>query len=594
MFEPFDPIGTPTEEYAVQLAKSHIRGIIDSYHGEWDFLIELLQNAVDALDLRFNDPKPPKREKPHIEITINERVGTVRVSDNGVGMDLKQAKQALSPNFTDKPYYRATSSKRSLRGHKGVGLTFLAYNYNSLKYFTLKNRQSFSGEINGGKAWVDDEGNLPSPKVIPSSYQPEFMQGLSSGTSVEVLIGADFFRHVSMNWLGWHFIVRCWTAAGYFDVNELYPWNKEAIVTLKIIDGNGVKLIPPEGYGDDLPLQYLCPHEIAAACNLDDYFLKYPGRTEPPKTEKQKYEAIYIKWDTDKIESMIFSNGQELEQDTNKYTQYLFTRDHLPSVYAMFTHTASIWKDRFDIGYSNDKRRKFWKAGIQVITNQMPTGQIQEVSLPYRGGNKDRFLMFVEIPDAKPDYGRKGFKEEVVNYIQFLARELILRYLINNRGLLKPTAKVAHGPKPTDIEVTAQERIDQANSLPDLGFITLAFKKEPYYESDVVALFCELIGRQLIKGFDLLSMSSSGTQYDAVVTYSFTKNPEQLVYHPQTNPLGIPKTNMGTKDLPPRNLEFKGALLELIRDFEDGTKQAAQVRFAVTWDEGEQIGRAHV
>ena len=175
MFEPFIPITLPTQEDAVQIAKSHIRGILDSYHGEWDFLIELLQNAVDALDVKFNDSAQHPGEKPQIEVIINEKSGTVRVSDNGIGMDDLEAKRILRPNYTNKPYYGGAGSKRSLRGHKGVGLTFLAFNYNSLKYCTKQPGQFFSGEITNGKTWVDSEDETSLPKVIPADYDPEFL-----------------------------------------------------------------------------------------------------------------------------------------------------------------------------------------------------------------------------------------------------------------------------------------------------------------------------------------------------------------------------------------------------------------------------------
>ena len=53
MFEPFVPLVLPSGVDAIMLAKGNLRGILDSYHGDWDFLIELIQNAVDALDLKF-------------------------------------------------------------------------------------------------------------------------------------------------------------------------------------------------------------------------------------------------------------------------------------------------------------------------------------------------------------------------------------------------------------------------------------------------------------------------------------------------------------------------------------------------------------
>jgi hypothetical protein len=218
----------------------------------------------------------------------------------------------------------------------------------------------------------------------------------------------------------------------------------------------------------------------------------------------------------------------------------------------------------------------------------MPTGQVQEVSLPFRAGNRDRFFMLVEIPDAKPDYGRKGFKADINSYVQFIASELILDYFLRNRVLLKPTS-IAHGPTIVDAEAAADQRILQVQELPELGVPVLNLKKEPQYENDVIALFSELLARDYIRGFEILSVSS-GAQYDGVVNYRFTRNPEKLFYHPENNPLGIPKAHIAKTDLLSKNLEFKKSLLDLINDFDEETKSPQKVRFVVTWDEGDTSG----
>jgi hypothetical protein len=566
MFEPFVPLVMPTGVDAVGIAKANLRGILDSYHGDWDFLIELLQNSVDALDCKFNESKTLVGEKPQIEIVVNEKAGTIRVSDNGIGIDSEKAKLVLYPNYTDKPY-TPSAARRSLRGHKGVGLTFLAFGFNMLKYCSIQNGKFFSGEISGGKAWVDSEENGNLPRVIPSEYCPEFLNGLTSGTSIEILVPADFFKRVSVNWLGWHYVIRCLTAAGYCDINQLSTWNKNAVVIFKVIDVNGVKVNPPEGYSDQLPMQYLYPDSILKCCNLDEYFAKYQARTEPPKTEKGKYEALFVKWDTDKIESTLFNKGNIEDKEGTRYAHYLFTKSHLPTIYAMFTHSQRVWRERLDQGYSNDRRRRFWKPGIQIVTQQMPTGQIQEVSLPFRAGNRDRFFMLVELPDAKPDYGRKGFNANVNSYVQFVASELILDYFMRSRALLRPTS-VAHGPTSVDAEAAADQRIQLAQSLPELGTDVLNFKKEPAYENDVIALFSELAARDYLRGFEILSVSSF-SQYDGVVNYKFTKNPEKLIYHAINNPLGIPKARLAKTDLIGKNLEFKRSLVDLINEFDE-------------------------
>lgn len=41
MFDPFVPLISPTDADALSIAKANVRGILDSYHGDWDFLIEM-------------------------------------------------------------------------------------------------------------------------------------------------------------------------------------------------------------------------------------------------------------------------------------------------------------------------------------------------------------------------------------------------------------------------------------------------------------------------------------------------------------------------------------------------------------------------
>ncbi len=191
--------------------------------------------------------------------------------------------------------------------------------------------------------------------------------------------------------------------------------------------------------------------------------------------------------------------------------------------------------------------------------------------------------MLISLEDARPDYGRKGFKADVTAYVQHVAVQVI-DYFLKNRDLLRPTS-VAHGPTEIDAEAEADRRLQDAPRLPDLGVAALSIKKEPQYENDVIYLFGELVGRGLLRGFEVLS-ASSASQYDAVVNYSFTRDRESLMYDPNANPLGVPRNRLGRSDLTLKNLEFKHSLEDLILDFGEGRKSPQQVRFAVVWDEG--------
>ncbi len=89
--------------------RHQIRGVLDSYSHEWDILSELLQNSVDAI-----------REKPlgkgHISLSVDASARSIRVRDNGVGIDPAEIGKLLRPFGTNK------ANKPRQIGEKGVGL----------------------------------------------------------------------------------------------------------------------------------------------------------------------------------------------------------------------------------------------------------------------------------------------------------------------------------------------------------------------------------------------------------------------------------------------------------------------------------------
>src|SRR4051812_35964456 len=128
-----DPRLLHTLQYSI--AKS----ILTSYSGDFDWLAEVVQNSVDALQRRwpsgqFALPQPepagqvpevlPDDAVPRLRIVIYRTQNRVVVVDNGIGMSLRQFARLATPFATDKP--PATE-----RGQKGVGLKYLIYAHNS-------------------------------------------------------------------------------------------------------------------------------------------------------------------------------------------------------------------------------------------------------------------------------------------------------------------------------------------------------------------------------------------------------------------------------------------------------------------------------
>jgi hypothetical protein len=128
----FDPLATQeNDRHGIALTQVFeeanrriISNILKSYTGYFDLFSELLQNALDATQARQRQHSG--HYLPKLWITIDIPSGLVRVVDNGVGMTEDEMKFCLRPNVSFK-------RQADLRGHKGVGATFLAYGYSFMR-----------------------------------------------------------------------------------------------------------------------------------------------------------------------------------------------------------------------------------------------------------------------------------------------------------------------------------------------------------------------------------------------------------------------------------------------------------------------------
>jgi len=75
--------------------KREIKNIIQSYTGWFDHIPELIQNALDAIDGKSQEHHD---FQPMIEITLNLKENSIRVTDNGLGLKEDQIKFFIRPH----------------------------------------------------------------------------------------------------------------------------------------------------------------------------------------------------------------------------------------------------------------------------------------------------------------------------------------------------------------------------------------------------------------------------------------------------------------------------------------------------------------
>lgn len=134
------------------LQYSTAKSILSSYSGEFDWLAETIQNAIDSLERRWefkpvattpaqwSDGDPytvlPDDLVPRLRIIIYRNEDRVLVIDNGTGMTLDKFAELVVPFSTDKPPAKE-------RGQKGVGLKYLIYAHND---FSIASKSGGSEE----------------------------------------------------------------------------------------------------------------------------------------------------------------------------------------------------------------------------------------------------------------------------------------------------------------------------------------------------------------------------------------------------------------------------------------------------------------
>src|ERR1700721_3465561 len=96
--------------------------------------------------------------EPHIWVSIDIPDRKVSIIDNGIGMNEEQIKYCLRPSVSFK-------KQADLRGHKGVGATFLAYGFSFLKLQTKQTGLQIAAVLRQGRQWAEDNsGTVPRPR----------------------------------------------------------------------------------------------------------------------------------------------------------------------------------------------------------------------------------------------------------------------------------------------------------------------------------------------------------------------------------------------------------------------------------------------
>jgi hypothetical protein len=210
----------------------------------------------------------------------------------------------------------------------------------------------------------------------------------------------------------------------------------------------------------------------------------------------------------------------------------------------------------------------------------MPTG----IALPFPTGTTEagywnNFYFLVEADWLSFDAGRKvvpGRTQEVI--------KRACKAIWDEMRAWKGSFVGHEGEDSVDQFAEAQKvqaRLEKVKSYPNFELGKVPFAKVPQTEQATIAVFHEILGRGLLKGYQTFDVNTAST-YDAIIKYSVSGSDVGA----QALQIWREKINKKTAqsiEFFPLNVEFKHEAADILEDFEDRTKYLEQIDLLVCW-----------
>ena len=540
------------ENRSINSLRKEINNIIYSYNNSWDILSELTQNSVDAIK-RYNLHFLNNNRRHKIEILISVPDRLIKIYDTGIGIEASKVKEVIAPNGTDK------ESETCSIGEKGVGLTYTIFSCNSFSIKTQNIESFFEGTINNASIWKQGAtDNIPELLIkqekLTSESEETFTEIELSDVDKNNYAADDLFNQSPEVLI---YLLRTKTVIGYLKgiFGEEQP-NIE--VTLKYINMyNKEKTI-------DIPFKYMLPEEFCSnktkVIELQDFIKKAATYDDKQKSQKLAGNALVKKGMVEK--------------------SY-----HSINYYCFFAPTRLLWgdiceKNNLYIQEPNGDKNCLLSGGIYIATKGMPTGIIIEPPSTGYAGYWGNFFILLEDDRITFDLGRKTVPSRTKWLFKEIAKDLFNEFLPFIKYVSSDPAVRTINPTVQAVEKSNTYN-EMKNNTANIGLDCINYLKHPNgQEAAVVALFHELVGAGILKGYKSLSTGYKQT-YDLWANYVIDS---KEIGDNMKAAFG----NKDTIDLP-CVIEFKYAAESIIDDLNDDIKFFTDMDLLVCWDYNENI-----
>jgi hypothetical protein len=294
----------------------------------------------------------------------------------------------------------------------------------------------------------------------------------------------------------------------------------------------------------------------------------------------KKLNCVHELWDKDDLldEDGIFATA------LNESDRQLIER-HAVSVYGSFMDSAKKWTKFNEQDLNLRVGQKVIRGGLQLASDTMIQGELIVIPLTSSMGYQANSFVIVHFDDGSPDLGRKVFQPELKLLGEKLAVRAVNQFKKHLQHL-RPDSGVTKAVPDKELHEwrKAQESFRDSNGFSAAGTQLLSV---PQQEQDVIALFHELVGSGVLRGYRFFSTSQS-ERYDSLYLAEFP-DADGYIYDEENNRLGISGEHTFPFDSPPRVLEFKFDFDALVKDFDKDIKFAQHIDLVICW----QASRAY-
>jgi hypothetical protein len=539
---------------------------VENYPLEWIVIHEALQNAIDAV-------RRVKKENKKIEITLDSQRKVVTVFDNGIGFPFDLTLLGFG----------GTNKTEEDLGEIGVGIKVVIA---SSKEFSIQS--VFTDKDGKNKKWrckiengykilqkeledVDILYEEPKPTneetytqvqySFPDEKVKEFIQKINKEYIESGIISARLADTLLEKFK--LALLHYFRTQGYAaNVSNLINNKEDVYIHLRILPDPSLSL--NEMIEVTFPNKYWDIEEIIEKTRKGyrkprKITVEFPeeGGYIGSYTENDIYIQRFSGWNS--IKRLLTNSQMRKPPDLNYFSQII--NKYVNGIYLIIA-SRDLLRDYLCNFPSSHFITAYGIPSVHQI--QVPSG----VGLLGYLNN----LIFIVDLKQRLTYGKQTIKSpRIIGFINELFREAFRASLIRACSCIVGIhERLEEGPSPL-VEPTT-EIVSRENITPPI----LAIKKVPKEEIEVIAIFSELLGRGILKEYEVWALSTRA-MYDGKILIVSDKN----------------ITPRSDRDL--NTVEFKLNISSLVDDLTEGKKFLDEINLIVIWrdDFHEAFSRGH-